>query len=204
MIKHTPQNPNTTFTTQPCHGCVSSGQICDLAKTRWKVISFIFGIAILGGLSAAYIHFAMFSTSLLQYFKDIQDPHQSWYALEICVVLYMAVVLSIGRFLALLLFPFTLRRWGPSFAKAGAWLVFIGWLVVGGAQLWATIDAWIWYYRFEAFGPNNLARGCFIWRAVATVMLVVEGLGFCAALYLCFSAIGQQQKRLHSNWTGNA
>jgi hypothetical protein len=204
MLEHTPQNPNTTSTTRSCHGRISSTQICDLAKTCWKVIAFIFGIATLGGLSTAYIHFAMFSTSLLQYFKDIQDPHQSWYALEICVALYTAVVLSIGRFLALLLFPFTLRRWGPSFAKAGTFLVFIGWLAVGGAQLWATIDAWIWYYRFEEFGPNNLARDCFIWRAVAAVMLAVEGFGFCTALYLCVSAIDRQQERLRGEWTWNA
>lgn len=118
------------------------------------------------------------------------------------MVLYMAAVLSIDRFLALLLFPLTLRCWCSSSAKVGTCLVFFGWLIVGGAQLWAAIDAWIWYNRFEEFGPKNLARDCFIWRTVATVMLAVEGLDFCTALYLCVSAIHRQQKLLTTNGQG--
>jgi hypothetical protein len=163
-----------------------SEQTCGLVERYFKAIAFFCGIAILGMLSAAYIYFAMFSNSLREYYQGIQNPGMSGRATFICAVLYIAAILSIGRLLVLLLSPLALRRFRISFAEST--LMLICWMAIGIAQLCATVDAWIWYNRFETSGPENLGRDCFIWRAVATVMLVTEALGLCINVLLSGSA----------------
>jgi hypothetical protein len=77
-----------------------------------------------------------------------------------------------------------LRRFGISFANSGCTLMLICWMAIGIAQFCATVDAWIWYNRFKTSGPEILGRDCFIWRAVATVMLITEALGLCIYVLL--------------------